>query len=222
MTNPFPRVFYVYDALCGWCYGFKSNILKLEKEYRNKLAFEVLSGNMVPPENAQHISVMAGYIANAYQRVEELSGCKFGEPYLQHIFHPEKSDWTLNSELPSIALSAYKRLEKGNNFEFAADIQNLLMLEGKDITKPMSYMALCEKYDVDQTLFFEMLREEESRDLAHAEYAMVKQLKITGFPCVLVQTDERKLYMIAKGYTAFDDLKLRLDKVLEDFRIANN
>ncbi len=222
MLNPFPRVFYIYDALCGWCYGFKANILRLEQAYSSKLAFEVLSGNMVPQERAEHIGVMASYIASAYKRVEEMTGCEFGPLYLEHIFNPEKSDWKLHSETAGIALSAYKRLEKGKELEFAADIQNLLMRDGVDITNTEAYRSLCPKYGIEEKAFMEMLKEEESRDLAHAEYAMVKQLGITGFPCVLVQVDERKLYMIAKGYTSYDELKMRLDKVLEDYRIANN
>ena len=41
-------------------------------------------------------------------------------------------------------------------------------------------------------------------------------------PWLDVQIDERKLYMIARGYATYEDLKNRLDKVLLDYRIANN
>jgi putative protein-disulfide isomerase len=90
-------VYYCYDALCGWCYGFSPVIKKLAEEYKGKLDFEVLSGGMIMPENTQTIGAMAKYISESYKNVEQLTGTKFGEDYLWHIFNPEKSDWVLNS-----------------------------------------------------------------------------------------------------------------------------
>jgi putative protein-disulfide isomerase len=220
--NSFPRIIYVYDALCGWCFGFKQNILRLHDEYAASFTFEVLSGNMVPVENKQHIGVMASYIAGAYQRVEEMTGCKFGEGYLHHIFNPHESELELSSEMPGLALTALKQLKPERAFEFAAALQNKMMVDGKDLSADEVYFQLAAEVGLDPTAFVESLHTEDTRDLAHAEFAMVKQLGITGFPCVLVQTDERKLYMVARGYTHYNDLKLRVDKVIEDYRIANN
>ncbi len=220
--NSFPRIIYVYDALCGWCFGFKQNIMRLHDEYASSFTFEVLSGNMVPVENKQHIGVMASYIAGAYKRVEEMTGCKFGERYLHHIFNPHESELELSSEMPGLALTSLKQLKPELAFDFASALQNKMMVDGKDLSSDAVYFELANEFQIDPISFVESLHTEDIRDLAHAEFAMVKQLGITGFPCVLVQTDERKLYMVARGYTHYDDLKLRVDKVIEDYRIANN
>lgn len=220
--QPFPKVIYIYDALCGWCYGFQKNIHDLQAKYGKHIEFEVLSGNMVPLEGRQHINKMASYIASAYQRVEELSGCKFGEGYLKHIFHPEESQLHLSSEMPGIALSVFKLALPEKAFEFAARLQNAMMIDGIDLEIPENYRPLLQGLDIDADDFVKTLTTDESRDLAHAEFALVKQLGITGFPCVLVQVDERKLFMIARGFTPFDELEKRLEKVLDEYRIANN
>jgi putative protein-disulfide isomerase len=39
-----PIIYYCYDAYCGWCYGFSKVMIQIEKEYKDKLQFEVLSG----------------------------------------------------------------------------------------------------------------------------------------------------------------------------------
>ncbi|HEX6191411.1 MAG TPA: DsbA family protein, partial [Chitinophagaceae bacterium] len=67
-------IYYCYDAYCGWCYGFSPVIKRIAEEYSDRFFFEVLSGGMIPPENPRHISATATYIAQAYKRVEELSG----------------------------------------------------------------------------------------------------------------------------------------------------
>ena len=103
-----PTIYYCYDALCGWCYGFSPVIKKLSEEYKEKIIFDVLSGGMVMPDNAQPISTMAKFISEGYKNIEQLSGIKFGDDYLWHIFNPNESDWFLNSEKPAIALSILK------------------------------------------------------------------------------------------------------------------
>jgi putative protein-disulfide isomerase len=197
-------------------------MMKIHDEYSSKLEFEILSGNMVPLESRHHISKMAGYIAGAYKRVEETTGCEFGDAYLQHVLHPELSDLHLSSEKPGIALSVLKQVQPQNAFSFAAELQNAMLRDGKDLEKDEVYVQLAQKFEVDPASFTASLATEEARDLAHSEFALVKQLGITGFPCVLVQIDERKLYMIARGYASYEDLKSRLEKVLLDYRIANN
>src|SRR5690349_7554205 len=103
-----PVIIYCFDAYCGWCYGFSPVIEKLEEHYRNEFPFEVLSGGMIPDENPKPISAMAGYISKAYKRVEELTGVKFGEDFLWHIFNPDKSDWFPESTTPATALHIFK------------------------------------------------------------------------------------------------------------------
>ncbi|HEY1023939.1 MAG TPA: hypothetical protein VGE26_02140 [Sphingobacteriaceae bacterium] len=39
-----PKLIYVYDAWCGWCYGFTPVISAITKEFSGRLNHEVLSG----------------------------------------------------------------------------------------------------------------------------------------------------------------------------------
>ena len=41
----------------------------------------------------------------------------------------------------------------------------------------------------------------------------MKQLQVTGYPCVLLQESETKFHLLARGYTPYIDLKSRLDSV---------
>ena len=72
------------------------------------------------PDNAQPIEAMAQYISEAYKNVENLTGIKFGEDYLWHMFNPEKSDWVLNSEKPAVALSILKELHPDKAIQIAS------------------------------------------------------------------------------------------------------
>ena len=210
------RIIYCYDAYCGWCYGFSEVMKRIYSEYKNKLEFEVLSGGMILPEEPVSIGATAKYIEGAYKRVEEITGIRFGEDYLWHIKHPEISDWFPDSEKPAIALCIFKDYYPDKQVSFAADLQYALHFEGRDLTDDEAYRLLLEKYNIPADEFYEKLHDEEYKEQAHYEFALCKQLNVTGFPAVFVQLTDTKFYLIAEGYTDFETLNLRIKNVLEE------
>jgi putative protein-disulfide isomerase len=180
----------------------------------NGLQIEVLSGGMILPETPVHISATAGYIQKAYKTVEEYSGVKFGADYLWHINNPDLSDWYPNSEKPAIAMCIFKEIYPDRQVDFAADLQEALHNEGRDLTDEEAYRNLLEKYSIQPELFYEKLKSETYKEQAYYEFALVKQLQVTGYPCVLLQMNETKFHLLARGYTTYKDLSERLRTVL--------
>ena len=209
-----PILIYCYDAYCGWCYGFSPVIKQIAQTFAGKMDIDVLSGGMILPEKPVHIRVVANYIANAYKKVEELTGVEFGKDYLWHIMNPEESDWYPNSEKPAIAMCIFKEYYPDRAIEFAADLQYALHYEGRDLTDNEAYLHLLEKYSIQTEIFFEKLASEQYKEMAYYEFSLMKQLQVNAFPVVLVQTGELKFHMLAKGYTDFDTLKERIDNLL--------
>ena len=210
---------YCYDAYCGWCYGFSEVIKKINSEYKNKLEFEVLSGGMILPEEPIPISATAKYIEDAYKSVEEMTNAKFGEDYLWHIKHSDQSDCFPHSEKPAIALCVFKDYYPDQQVSFAAGLQYALHFEGRDLTDDEAYRLLLDKYNIPAEEFYEKLDDEEYKEQAYYEFALCKQLKVTGFPSVFIQLSDTKFYMVAQGYTDFDTLNERIQNVLKENNI---
>ena len=210
-----PLLIYCYDAYCGWCYGFSTVMKQAFATYKDQLDFEVLSGGMIPAEQPVPIEKIADYIAGAYRNVEELTGIEFGEDYLWHIKNPQLSDWVMNSEKPAIALSIFKNIYPADAVLFAADLQYALHYEGRDLTDDEAYRHLLEKYQIDAAEFYKQLHSEEFKEKAYYDFALCKQLQVSGFPAVFIQVSEQKFYQVAKGYTAWPDLSERIEKVLQ-------
>jgi putative protein-disulfide isomerase len=213
-----PTIFYCYDAYCGWCYGFSPVIKKLAETYGDQIPFEVLSGGMILPEQPVPISVTAGYIEKAYPTVEETTGIKFGADFLWHIRNPDLSDWFPNSEMPAIAMCIFKELYPSRQVEFASDLQYALHFEGRDLTDKESYRHLLEKYSINEEMFYDKLKSDVFKDQAYYEFQLCKQLQVTGFPCVLIQVSETKFHLLARGFTSYEDLSIRLETVLKDLK----
>ncbi len=211
-----PVVYYCYDAYCGWCYGFSPVIKQIADEYKDRLSFEVLSGGMISADNPRPIKAMAGYISTAYKTVEQMTGIKFGEDYLWHIFNPEESDWFPHSEKAAAALCIFKEIYPDRQVEFAADLQYAHHYEGRDLTDDEAYRHLLEKYNIPADDFYTKLNSEACKEKARYEFALCQQLQVTGFPAVLMQVGDTKFYLVSRGYTTYENVKARIDNILTE------
>jgi putative protein-disulfide isomerase len=213
-----PILIYCYDAYCGWCYGFSPVIKKVWEEYRTRLDFEVLSGGMILSDQPAHFAPMAQYIQTAYKRVEELTGVQFGEDFLWHVFNPDKTDWFPDSTKSAVALSIFKDYYPERAVEFAADLQYALNYEGRDLTDNEAYRHLLERYNIPADDFYQKLASEEYLDKAYYEFALIKQLNVSGFPAILMQVSDSKFYLLSSGYTDYETLQTRVEKVLNELQ----
>jgi putative protein-disulfide isomerase len=211
-----PTVYYCYDAYCGWCYGFSPVMKKIWLEYKDRLAFDVLSGGMIITDKPVPISSTAGYISTAYKRVEEITGIKFGKDYLWHIFNPDKSDWYPSSEKPAIALCAFKEYHPDEAVMFATDLQYALHYEGRDLCDDEAYRHLLEKYEIPADEFYSKLKSDDYKEKAYYDFALCKQLQVSGYPQVLIQVSDTKFYLLAQGFTPYEDLAERMERVIAE------
>jgi putative protein-disulfide isomerase len=177
---------------------------------------------MVLPEQPTPISSTAPYIRSSYSTVEERTGIRFGEDYLWHIFNADKSDWFPDSEKPAIAMCVFKEYRPDKQVQFAADLQYSLHYEGRDLTDDEAYRHLLDKYDMPVDEFYRKLKDKEYKEKANDEFALVKQLKVTGFPTVFIQADETRFYLITRGYTEYENLKKSIDEVIYSLTNASS
>lgn len=215
-----PLIIYCYDAYCGWCYGFSPVMKKIADEYASRLSFEVLSGGMIISDQPKPIGAMAGYIQKAYKVVEDRTGVKFGEDFLWHINNPDKSDWFPDSEKPAIALCVFKEYYPEKQVAFASDLQYALKYEGRDLCDDEAYRHLLEKYNIPVKEFYAKLKDDAYKEKAHYEFALCRQLQVTGFPTVLMQVNESKFWLLARGYTDYETLSNNIEAVLAEINVV--
>ncbi len=214
------NLIYCYDAYCGWCFGFRPVMNQLAAAYPD-IPVEVLSGGMILSEKPAHISVSAPYIARSYKNVEALTGVEFGKDYLWHILNPDQSDWFPDSEKPAVALSIVKDQKPDRGLSFASDLQKSLFLEGRDLTDDEAYRHLLLQYGLEPEKFYADLHSEQYKEAANYDFALIKQLRVEGFPALFLQVSEIKFYLLAKGYTGWETLRQRLEHVRAELAAGN-
>ncbi|MBX9851063.1 MAG: DsbA family protein [Cytophagaceae bacterium] len=211
LSNEKPELIYVYDPLCGWCYGFSPVMMKLKKEYGESVKFTVISGGMIIDEREGPLSEKAAFIKWAYKNVEEGSGIKFGEAFLKGPL--EDGKMFFSSMPPSLALTVFKSLHEEKSVEFAGAIQKMIYYEGKDLNAVSSYTALLKDFNIDSAEFVKRFSDSAYKEKTINDFKYSNSLGVTGFPTVFFKKGE-KIQLITRGYDSYDKVERKLKSYL--------
>lgn len=198
------KIFYIYDALCGWCYGFSPVIEQLYNTYKDEIDFEVLSGGMIMGSRVGPVGKIAPYISNAYKDVERAAGVKFGEEFLENIL--KNGTAVFSSEKPAVAMSVFKTYYPDKTVLFAGTLQKAIYYDGMEPEDVEAYGKYARQYGIDPLEFIAKMEEKNYRDMAECEFQQVAEWGIGGFPTVVYQQGD-KFYLIARGYTPYRELE---------------
>ncbi|RYE26440.1 MAG: DsbA family protein [Sphingobacteriales bacterium] len=205
------QLLYIMDPLCGWCYGFSPVMMKLKDAYP-QYPVQVISGGMMTGTRVQPMSEMAQYVLQAYHRVEEYSGVKFGEPYLDML----RDGTDINdSEPPCRAIHTFNQMQPTQSLEFAHELQLAHLLHGKSFNSEQTYRDLATQFGLDADAFMERMNSEEARYGTQQDFQWVQAAGITGFPCLVLQRDD-KYYMVSKGFQPYEGVAETMQHILND------
>ena len=213
MSNNKPTIYYLYDALCGWCYGFSPVINELYDQYHEKVDFKVLSGGLVTGSRVGPIGVVAGYIKEAYKNVEEKTGVKFGEAFLSEVLEPGTEQFT--SIPPALAMALFRNQLPNKQLSFATRIQKAIYGEGMAPSEWTTYGQLAAEFGLNAIEFAEKMQHPKLEELIHEEFKIPEQWGINGFPALVFQ-DINGASLISHGYQAYDEVAKAVETAMSN------
>jgi len=197
-----PKILYIQDAMCIWCYAFGRVLDDMHVKYGNDFEFITYSAGMVVGESIVEIGKMKTFFDEAIPKVEQYSGVKFGNKFHNLVC---EGTFICNSIKPAIALTAFKSLRPEGSVEFAHDIQFEHFYNGKNINERDVYIELAKNHDVDADELLKRMNDDEFHKLTMNEFEQIKKMGIKEYPVVLGQT-EKGIYALSKGYIPEKDM----------------
>ncbi len=213
------KIIYIYDALCGWCYGFAPAMRDFYQNHKNDFeTIDVISGGMITGNRIGAIGDVAAYIKTAHKDVENRTGVKFGKHFLDETL--EKGTAIFTSIPPAIALSVFKKEVESNPklageknekvLHFAEDLQGLIYFDGIEPKDYSKYGELAAKYDLDKADFVEKMNNPEYEKLAQQDFQLSQDFGVNGFPTVVIQKGE-EYYLFARGFVDLIEMERRFE-----------
>ncbi len=200
-------VLYVYDPLCGWCYGFSPVMKKLYENYIDEIDFDVISGGMVVGERIGPLGEKAPYIKEAYKVVEQKMGVKFGDEYVNKVL---AEGTAIQTSVPaSKLLVAFKSLDDKQAVLFAHELQNALYHYGVHPDNMEGLLDKCDTFGVSKADIIQIAKSVQVEAAMNHDFELSSRLGVTGFPTVFVIKDNA-INVIARGADSYENVLGRL------------
>ena len=143
-----PVLHYIYDPLCGWCYGAEP--LAWAAAEVEGLELEMHAGNLFG-EPARLPESMRRYIQQADARVAKMSGQPYGDAYLGGLLHDPAL--VLHSPPAIAAVLAAQQLDPSKGLAMLKAIQHGHYERGLHVIDPNVLDALAEEIGLDRAAF---------------------------------------------------------------------
>ena len=207
-----PTLIYVYDPLCGWCYGFHPVMEKIHKRFGDRLTIDVKVGGLAVGDRAQAINEGFSYIKDGLQQVEKSTGIEFGQNFKLLV---DEGSYMYDSMPPCRAQKTMNDLAPGNALSFAGTLQNALFRDGKNLNKWSTYEELISDYDVNADDFKLRFESDELQTELIDEFTWCRNQGATGFPSLLIQIEDETSLM-ARGYRPYDTVESHLHHMINN------
>lgn len=207
-----PTLIYVYDPLCGWCYGFHPVMEKLQKRFGDSIKLEVKVGGLAVGDRAMPISEGYSYIKEGLKQVEKSTGIEFGRNFK---LLAEEGSYFYDSVPPCKAQKVMNEIAPEHALNFAGVLQNALFQDGKDLNKWSTYEELIEPCDIDSKAFKTRFESETFSDALTEEFEWCRTHGATGFPTLLIKIEDETSIM-TRGYRPYDTIESHLHHLINN------
>ena len=179
---------YLYDPLCGWCYGAKPLIAAAQ----TVLPVIAHGGGMMTGANRQPVSAqLRDYVIPHDRRIAEYTGQPFGEAYFEGLLRDHTA--LFDSAPPTAAVLAAEQLA-GRGLELLGRLQSAHYVEGRRIADEAVLIEFAAALGLEPAAFTQTFKQILANELpAHFQHsrALLAQVGGQGFPTLALEQDGR-------------------------------
>ncbi len=177
---------YIYDPLCGWCYG----AAPLVKAAREILTVQAHGGGMMTGANRQRVTPqLRAYVKQHDARIAQLTGQPFAPAYVDGLL--QANDVSFDSEPPTAAILAAEAVA-GRGLDMLAQLQIAHYVEGRRIADPDTLSAIAAELGLDAQSFAAAFAQQSGAAVQrHIEETrqLMAELGTHGFPGFVLERD---------------------------------
>ncbi|MGS0696551.1 DsbA family protein [Shewanella sp. 0m-4] len=187
-------LYYVYDPMCSWCWGYRQTWLGLQSNLQvdfPELNIEYRLGGLAPDSDEPMPEEMQQFLVQTWSKIALQLGTAFNFDFWQQC-KPRRSTY------PACRAALLAR-ESGLEKEMLLAIQQAYYLEAKNPSDDATLVELANKLGLDSTQFAIALNSDETRAMLEGELNRTRHLPIQGFPSLVLLVNG-ELYSIEIDY----------------------
>ncbi|CRL49396.1 MULTISPECIES: DsbA family protein [Pseudomonas] len=172
---------YIYDPLCGWCYGAKP----LVQAAQGVLPVIAHGGGMMTGANRKAVSPqLRNYVMPHDRRIAEYSGQPFGEAYFEGLLRDETA--VFDSAPPIAAVLAAEQIA-GRGIELLGRLQTAHYVEGRRIADQSVLLELAAEIGLEPLAFETAFHSANTEQHIKDSRALLAKVGGQGFPTLALE-----------------------------------
>lgn len=188
-------LYYVYDPMCSWCWGFKPVWDEVKKALPEGLAVQYVLGGLAPETHEPMPEEMRESLQQTWRRVSEICGVTFNFDF-----------WTQNTPMRSTYPSCKAALvarQYGKELEMYERIQRFYYQEAGNPSVYDNLYRLAEQIGLPVEAFREAMLSPDIESRLQEEFMFAEELGAQGFPSLILVRDGESRF-IQHSYTDID------------------
>ncbi len=177
-------LYYVYDPMCSWCWGFNKTWNKVKKSLPKNINIQYVLGGLAPDSNEIMSDKMREYIQYNWQKIEKnIPGTIFNYDF-----------WTnctpVRSTYPACrAVIAAKNQNDQLEISMINAIQEAYYLYAKNPSKDTTLINIAKAIGLNVTQFKKDLNSKTTQQQLDNNINLSKSLGAKGFPSIILEKD---------------------------------
>lgn len=213
---PTPKVHYVGDPMCSWCWGISPSLKELLAYCQTReIPFEITVGGLRAGGGDEWNSAFKQFLRQEWSDIHDVTGQPFGFGLLDLPY------FDYDTEPACRAVVTVQRLVEGapdrdaTILGFFSAVQRKFYVEAGDPKEVEFYRSVCEQTGIDFDAFADVFSSDMLVLDTADEFARSRAMGVRAFPTVLVEHDGA-LTEIGRGFITTQQLIRKLKSVIGD------
>lgn len=173
------KLYYVYDPMCSWCWGYAPTWNKLRSELASMVETHYCVGGLAEDSEQPMTNEMQKFLRQTWHKISQELGTEFNFDFWQKC-QPRRSTYPACRAM-LIARSHHKEQH------MLAAIQQGYYLQALNPSEPEVLCNLAAQIGLDADCFKEHLNSEPTQSQLMAEIQQARAMPIAGFPSLVLE-----------------------------------
>jgi len=172
-----PRLFYIHDPMCSWCYAFSQSWIALQQDLPRGIEIVCLVGGLAPDTTEPMPLAAQALVQQAWQRIEQtVPGVHFNWDF-----------WSRNTPIRSTfpacrAVLAAKKQRAEAEPEMIRAIQTAYYQQAKNPSLPETLHACAREIGLSEEVFSEDLRSPAIESELQHQMQRARSMEVYSYP----------------------------------------
>lgn len=179
--NQANKLYYVYDPMCSWCWGYKPVWTQIMAALQDKLVVQYVVGGLAPDSDEPMPDAMKQQIASYWKKIENYLGTEFNYDFWTQCT-PRRSTY------PSCRAALAARKQNAEQ-QMVEAIQSAYYLEARNPSDSDVLISVAKEIGLDAAQFEQDYRSPELNQAFVQELRFARSIGGNSFPSLFLQTE---------------------------------